>query len=91
MNQIWKYPLYVQDVQTVEMPDEADILTIQVQGDAPYIWAMVNPDAPLNPRKIRIYGTGHPVDPNLSAERYIGTFQLKNGSLVLHVFDITTD
>lgn len=91
MNQIWKYPLYVQDVQTVEMPDEADILTIQVQGDAPCIWAMVNPDAPLKPRKIRIYGTGHPVDPNLSAECYIGTFQLKNGSLVLHVFDITTD
>lgn len=64
MNTIWKYPLYVQDVQTVEMPDEADILTVQVQGDVPCLWAMVNPD---------------------------GTFQLKNGSLVLHVFEITTD
>jgi hypothetical protein len=85
MTTIWKYPLKVTDEQAVMMPRDARILTIQTQYDQPCLWAWVDNEKNLESRKIRIYGTGHPMA--REAIEYIGTFQIHGGSLVFHVFE----
>lgn len=85
MNAIWKYPLNIADVQIVEMPLNAEILCVQMQGTSPCLWALVNPEDELAFRKIEIFGTGHSM---LEANRkYIGTVQSHSGALVWHVFE----
>lgn len=82
---IFKYPLKITDIQEIEMPEHAKILTIQTQNTLPCIWARVNPEGTIVKRKIRMYGTGHECECHRDNE-YIGTFQL--GSLAFHVFDL---
>jgi hypothetical protein len=87
---IWKFPLTITDVQQVLMPHGAIILTCQTQGEAPVLWAIVDPDRPEANREIHMFGTGHPIPPNGGGRRYIGTFQIAGGSLVFHVFEAVT-
>lgn len=87
---IWKYPLEVTDLQTVEMPHGAKILTVQMQGTTCCLWALVEDEMPrhLNQsRRIAIYGTGNPVPRNLRQD-YIATFQMEGGALVFHAFEV---
>ncbi len=86
MMTIWKFPIAVTDEQTVEMPADARILTVQVQHDQPCLWAIVDSDKPTEPRRIRIFGTGHDMGRG-NGSVYIGSFQISGGSLVFHVFD----
>ncbi len=85
MRKIFKYPLKVEDVQMIEMPKGAAILTVQAQQEIPCIWAEVDPDAPPVKRCFTTYGTGHRVE-EIKARSYVGTYQLKGGALVFHVF-----
>ena len=86
MKSIWKFPLQVMDSQEIEMPSHAQVLTVQVQGEQPCLWAIVTPYAPKVTRTVRIYGTGHPAPDDLSRADYVGTFQLMGGGLIFHVF-----
>jgi hypothetical protein len=45
----------------------------------------VDPKGPLRPRRFRVAGTGHELEPYV--DRYIGTFQMLGGTLVFHVFE----
>ena len=83
---IWKFPISGPAVW-IEMPRGAEILTIQLQGEIPTVWAMVDPDAPKVRRKIVILGTGHVVAswPPDRRYKYINTFQV--GPFVFHLFD----
>ena len=74
---------------TIELPSGAEILTCQFQRGNLCLWALVNPDAPLETRIIRVYGTGHPVKADI-VQRYIGTVQDRAGYLVWHVFEELT-
>lgn len=82
---IWKWKLYPLDHQAIEMPAGAKLLDVQVQGAEVCLWALCDPDAPLELREIVTYGTGHslPDDPG----EYVATFQLEDGVLVFHVFE----
>lgn len=86
---IWKYQVSLQDDITdditIDLPTGAQILCVQMQRDVPYVWAMVDPEAPLESRSLRIYGTGEPV--SAAPGRYIGSFQLLNGLYVYHLFE----
>lgn len=87
MEKIYKYPLALEDKQTIEMPMGSQILSIQTQFNKPCIWAMVNPNLPPIGVKIEIYGTGESItNPFPSYLKYIGTFQINNGHVVYHVF-----
>ena len=87
---IWKYPLEIEDNQSVELPIDAEILTVQTVKDKPYLWALVNPDGKTETRFIEIFGTGHPVGYDMGISRkYISTFQLAEGRLIFHVFEYT--
>jgi hypothetical protein len=85
VEKIFKYPLKVEDIQMVEMPEGAAVLTIQTQGEIPCLWAKVDPSAPIIKRCFITYGTGHPVNDG-PADHYVGTYQLRGGKLVFHVF-----
>lgn len=86
MKTIWKYELQITDEQGVEMPFGAEILTVQEQFDKPCIWCLVDCDAKKALRKIRIVGTGHPIEPEFEG-KYVGTFQVYGAGGVFHVFD----
>ena len=82
---IWKWTLAVTDKQSLQMPKGAKILTVQEQGGMPQLWAYCDPTEPLETRTFRIVGTGNPIDQDPGD--YIGTFQMRDGALVFHVFE----
>lgn len=98
---IYKYPISVTDEFELCLPKGADILTIQTtptsQGEGvPYIWAMVDTEAPNETRRFRIIGTGNPI-PEFDLEsamrfekgyKYIGTFQQAQGMLIWHLLEV---
>ncbi len=86
---IWKYPLALEHEQTITMPENAMVLTVQTQGEVPCIWALVNPMNPVVPRRFKIHGTGHELEPGEKVGMYIGSFQLQEGIFVGHLFDIS--
>jgi hypothetical protein len=86
MKTIWKYKLNIVSDQRISMPVASEILTVQVQDEDPYLWALVDMDSLTEFRDIEIFGTGHPID-SIHTRKYIGTFQL-NG-FVGHVFEYT--
>ena len=88
MQTIWKFPIYVIDSQPVKMPKGAEILTVQLQGDQIYLWAMVDDGAKPETRIIEVFGTGNPIPVNMGTNRtFIGTFQ--SPPCVWHVFERT--
>jgi hypothetical protein len=88
---IWKFPLKTTDYQKVKMPVNAKILCVQAQNETPCIWAIVNTEAEQEEREFEIYGTGHPFyegDHYGKEKMFVGTYQLRNGGLVFHVFEL---
>ena len=86
MKAIWKFPLKTVEAQSVEMPLDAKILSVQSQFEEPMMWCLVEPDKPKAFREIRIIGTGHPVEDDFTGI-YVGTYQVYGGSGVFHLFD----
>lgn len=85
MKTIWKYP--IKPITVLQIPPDAKILCVQMQGSIPCIWALLDPHSSLTTRRcFRTVGTGHdvPDDPG----EYIGTFQAFGGDLVFHVFEV---
>jgi hypothetical protein len=87
MKTIYKYPFRIQDEQMLAMPEGAQILSVQMQGTIPTIWALVASEAPLKPRKIEVYGTGHEIV-DLNSLQYLGTVQERG--FVWHIFERAT-
>ncbi len=82
---IWKFPLRTLGQQTVKMPMGAEILTCQMQGSQPCLWALVDPEEQIENRTIFVFGTGHKVDDKYRIS-YVATIQIDGGSLIFHVF-----
>ena len=74
------------DSQELFLPKGAKILDVQIQKDTCCLWALCDENATREKRVFAIYGTGNPIpdDPGT----YISTFQMYNGNLVFHVFEI---
>ncbi len=89
MKRIFKYPLPISDINIIQMPKGAKILTAQMQDEEPFIWALVEPGEPDEPRAFRVIGTGHEIYETLVA--YISTFQMDGGRLVFHVFEVANE
>lgn len=82
-NVIFKFKLKMEDEQKIMMPKGAKILSVQVQGESPCIWALVNPDIEQEERSVAIIGTGNPFW--CHDYTFIDTFQLR-GAFVFHTF-----
>lgn len=81
---ILKFPLDLCDHQTIEMPINAQILTVQIQHDKLCIWALCDETKDTIPIVISLYGTGNPIKEQPG--QYIGTVQMYNGTIVFHAF-----
>ena len=82
---IWKIALAIEDSQDVRVPIGAEFLCVQVQREELCLWALVDPLAGYEKRRIYVYGTGHPIE--RGPLKYIWTVQMHSGSLVWHVFE----
>jgi hypothetical protein len=80
---IWKFPLEITDVQTIDVPEGSKFLAVQVQRDVPCLWVLVDPTAPKERFEIHTVGTGNPAPDGLE---YLGTYQVVALNLVFHVF-----
>lgn len=61
MKTIYKYPIEITDEQTLSMPEGAQVLSAQMQGNTLCIWALVDSGNFNCDRRVRIFGTGNPV------------------------------
>jgi hypothetical protein len=61
MRTIHKYELDITDVQTIELPFYAEMLTIQEQRDKLVMWCIVDTEDELEPRTFHVVGTGNPI------------------------------
>jgi len=88
MEAIWKVQLSLVHIQQVSLPAGSEVLCVQMQNGIPCIWFIcldTDPDFAKETRTFIIYQTG---GEHYKIEgEYIGTFQLKNGGLVFHVFE----
>jgi hypothetical protein len=80
---IYKYPI-LPNTPTV-MPQGALLLDCHVQGDNPYVWALVDPEAPKEQRLLRVFATGEQFDP--TGLIYVGSFHGIGGWMVFHLFE----
>lgn len=78
------------DDNQIDMPSGAKILHVAAVGGLEggiYLWAIVEPDAPVAHRSIAVYPTGlEPLSEEALAGTYLGTVHL--GPLVFHLFDL---
>lgn len=76
MKTIHKYPLELTEMQFIEMPKDAKVLTAQSQDSKICLWAEVESHQPTELRRFIIYGTGFEMSD--TEEIYIGTVKFKN-------------
>lgn len=83
MMTIYKYPLRIDDKQSVNMHEHAEILCVHMQASKITLWAKVDLDEIIVGKDIYIRGTGH--DFTGEEKRYIGT--AFDGPFVWHVYE----
>lgn len=83
---IWKYELAITDYQTISMPEQALILSIQSQNGVLCLWALLSPTGNKVDRQFEVFGTGHLIPIGMSINReYLASVQ--QGVFVWHVFE----
>lgn len=83
---IWKFPISIHTT-SIRIPIGSDILSIQVQGNIPCIWALVDPEMEKETTFIDVIGTGQEFRTLSINRKFIGTIQLGGGALVYHIFE----
>ena len=92
MNTIWKYELKFEAIIRLQVPKDAEILTLQRdhKTNKPCVWIMVNTENEKEERLFELFGTGHGIKWDMGVDRkYIGTYQYQKGEFVGHVFEYT--
>ena len=85
MSRIWKYECPSQGEFSLRMPEGAKVISVHAQNEKPCIWAIVDPEKPIENRRFCLHGTGHLV--TLGVDQFIGTVMLEGGALVVHLFE----
>ncbi len=88
MKTIWKFPIQIKDIQILNLPLGAEILSIQVQDDQPCLWAEVDSSNDTEPRRFEIFGTGNPMQEDMGIGRkYLASIQMP--PFVWHLYERT--
>mgnify|MGYP001556087392 CR=1 FL=1 len=88
-NAVCKFELTETPLQPIIMPKGSIILSVQVQGNQPCLWAFVNTkELGHEVRNIAVVGTGHKLPEGIDPRYFLGTYQLHQGSFVGHVFEV---
>lgn len=85
MKTIYKYP--VSSSFELLLPEDAEILTVQLQDGEAQMWVLFDPYEPTYPRKFEVFGTGWTIEED--ELRYVATFQ--KGKFVWHVFEVVNE
>lgn len=83
---IFKYILEIKDLNCISMPRGAEIISCQAQNEQLCLWARVHPQAKMDDRVFRIYGTGHQLPSYWGDHIHLATVQIR--SLVWHVYEV---
>ena len=86
IRRVYKYALDIDDETSITMPAGARILTVQEQGGEPQVWALIDPANEPCTYRFRLAGTGHDIEWK-DGMVHRGTFQLRGGALVFHLFE----
>ena len=88
MKTIWKYPLEITGIQTIELPGHANILSVKDQNGILTLWAELDTeDKSLHSVDIYIVGTGNPITfetKYMESPQYFDSVIM--GSFVWHVY-----
>jgi hypothetical protein len=91
---VWKYPIGLVPIVELMIPTPPDdlgadpeILSVQLQGGEPVLWALVDPTLPQAPHRFVWLPTGGPPVHEDMLGEYVGTIQLPDG-LVFHLFEL---
>lgn len=95
MRRVYKYGFPIADRVRLSMPRGAEIVHVAAQGhpafspngEAAFVWALVDPEAITEERRFRLAGTGHDL-PDEGLE-HVGSFLMQEGLLVFHLFEVT--
>lgn len=79
---VWKYE--VTQTVVVAMPAGAQIVGVDLIQGVVYAWALVDPDAPKESRKLRHFMTGEPIPPGWT---HVGMFTTPDRFYIGHVFE----
>lgn len=86
MKTIYKYQLGRPRLNTVPMPEGAEILHVGMQQGIPCVWALVDKGRMTAPRNLWVAGTGWELDDFPDELKFLGTAHTDD-SLVWHVFE----
>jgi len=85
MQTIYKYHLALTDVQDIQMPQDARVLSVGLDPQRRLcLWALVDPDLHDMPVRVRIVGTGNPAPHGILTSVFVGT--VTQQMYVWHVF-----
>ena len=87
---VFRWTFRVEDQVSLSLPEGAELLMVKAVGlDHIEMWALVNEDAPMVDRRLRIAGTGHHIQ-TVDTAVYVGSTISHDGParLVWHVFDL---
>jgi hypothetical protein len=84
---IYKYPLATTDFQVIDLPEGAQILSVNIQYEKICLWAIIDTEKPVAGRRIRIIGTGNDAG-DVEMGQHIGSVLAYGGTFVWHVFDV---
>lgn len=87
MRTVYKYSIPLTDHFSLSLPIDAQLLAVQTQYGMPQLWALVETDYPTEDRYFRLAGTGHTIE--VECPDYVGTFQIQDGALIFHLFEIS--
>lgn len=76
MKVIFKYSLPVQEKFTMELPAGAKIIRVDDVEGKFWLWAIVDTEAPLEPRNIECYKTGQEMPADEHVLLYLGCCKL---------------
>lgn len=82
MKTIYKYELKKESTQLIDIPSNSQVLSIEKQNGAIYMWALVETEMKAIQMRIDMFGTGERINVNTSNYDYLATVQ--DGDFVWH-------
>ena len=83
-NKIFKYDLSFENRTFIRMPEDSEIMDIQIQEGKPVMWAMVDTESKEIVVRINMLFTGQGMQLEATHNEYLGTIQ--HEGLVYHYF-----
>lgn len=89
MKVIYKYSLPVLEKFTLDLPGGAEIIRVGTVDGKFWLWAIVDNEAPTEPRFIECYKTGQQIETPLEDLKYLGFCTLYiMQELCLYMFEV---